>query len=71
MSSIFLIIVIVVLLAVIFGGYFSNLNGYLITYIIFSLFVLGGGVSKFIGAGQTTTAVIFGIGAFAVLVMFG
>jgi hypothetical protein len=71
MSSIFLIIIIAVLLAVIFGGYFSNLNGYLITYIIFSLFVLGSGISKFIGAGQATTAVLFGIGAFAILVTFG
>ncbi len=71
MSSILLIVVILVLLAVIFGASFAKLNGYLIAYIIFSLFVLGGGVSKFIGAGQTTTAVIFGIGAFAILVMFG
>jgi hypothetical protein len=71
MSSIYLIIVILVLLAVIFGGYFSNLNGYMIVYIIFSLFVLGGGVSKFIQAGQSITAVLFGIGAFAVLVTFG
>jgi hypothetical protein len=63
--------VILVLLAVIFGASFANLNGYLIAYIIFSLFILGGGVSKFIGAGQSTTAVIFGIGAFAVLAIFG
>jgi hypothetical protein len=71
MSNIYVLIIIVILLAVIFGGAMKGFNAYLGIYIVLALLVIGGGASKLFGSGQTLGGALFLVGSVLVFSTFG